>query len=583
MLCLEADEDDIRRVLTADMFYRRQRKWPLIEIPEGQVMFPLGEREIAQSLDKETCAYHIYHNFPHLKTILKKHRGKIAVCGGLPATFLRSHLVSNQAADSIDADIFFYGVSAEEATQILIDCVATIVSETNARTTTTNLDLDQDYIKQIQIERRLHITNIIVRYSRGVPIFGKNTSTLYTRLYQFVHRIYPSLDSILGAFDLGHCMFAFDGEKMWTNPLGLWSGVNNIIILDTSRRSTSYEHRILKYLNRFNASLYMPGFDLDKLYRIISNRKEGRKHTMEKIVTLIKELGLRATKYRDIDEVIDKHFEFPEDEDHICFHRLRIGPHSAFRAVTTDRTKIKNLDSPEYLLKYSDYSHLKMYDTCVAQANNTVLRCNNLDGVVVAISYDHSTEKDRHSYDKVVADFKHLISDPEVECDLDLCRTNMEAHIYTVSLLNPNHRVKLYGEWLGELQRIVIPKGDNTVQENDESDFRLEWHNLKLNRQKVIDKAISILGDRVLQAQDNLRGIKWNTQSPHQQWTASLNPIVEHPSLYYGEYYKTFSVGIPVEIEIRLRLGRRQKGCVLATLNRDTFSLLLRYIIRYYM
>lgn len=65
--------------------------------------------------------------------------------------------------------------------------------------------------------------------------------------YQFVLRVYPSIGHVLGGFDLGAAMIAYDGFNILATELGAWSAMGRILIADISRRSTSFEHRLDKY------------------------------------------------------------------------------------------------------------------------------------------------------------------------------------------------------------------------------------------------------------------------------------------------------------------------------------------------
>jgi len=65
--------------------------------------------------------------------------------------------------------------------------------------------------------------------------------------YQFIHRMYPSVESILGGFDLGPAMIAYTGRQIVATELGAWSAFSKTLIVDISRRSTSFEHRLKKY------------------------------------------------------------------------------------------------------------------------------------------------------------------------------------------------------------------------------------------------------------------------------------------------------------------------------------------------
>lgn len=57
--------ESVRHVLTADWFYRKQQAWPLLVLDDS---IPIANK--------------IFGEFELLDTILKRHKGKLAACGG---------------------------------------------------------------------------------------------------------------------------------------------------------------------------------------------------------------------------------------------------------------------------------------------------------------------------------------------------------------------------------------------------------------------------------------------------------------------------------------------------------------------
>ena len=67
---------------------------------------------------------------------------------------------------------------------------------------------------------------------------------------QIILRIYSSISEILHGFDLGSSAIAYDGAHVYMTSLGQYSYANSVNIVDPSRRSTTYESRLYKYLLR---------------------------------------------------------------------------------------------------------------------------------------------------------------------------------------------------------------------------------------------------------------------------------------------------------------------------------------------
>jgi len=104
--------------------------------------------------------------------------------------------------------------------------------------------------------------------------------------YQFIHRVYPSVESILGGFDLGPAMVAYDGHRILATELGAWSALSKTIIVDISRRSTSFEHRLKKYSNTCHV-LY-PGLAPDTTSEHLSSWITG-KQCHQELMEIIEE------------------------------------------------------------------------------------------------------------------------------------------------------------------------------------------------------------------------------------------------------------------------------------------------------
>jgi hypothetical protein len=70
--------------------------------------------------------------------------------------------------------------------------------------------------------------------------------------HQLILRLYPSAEAVIGGFDLGSCavMLHDYGTRLSFTHLGAWCDALSINIVDCSRRSPSYEQRLVKYATR---------------------------------------------------------------------------------------------------------------------------------------------------------------------------------------------------------------------------------------------------------------------------------------------------------------------------------------------
>ena len=67
---------------------------------------------------------------------------------------------------------------------------------------------------------------------------------------QLVLRVYPTVASVIQAFDVDSCCMAYDGRRTYLTEAAARSVVTRSLILDPSRRSPTYESRLIKYMGR---------------------------------------------------------------------------------------------------------------------------------------------------------------------------------------------------------------------------------------------------------------------------------------------------------------------------------------------
>lgn len=531
----ETYNDEIRRVLTADWVYRKARKWPLIE--------------------KYVDESRIFDNFPLIKPLLIKYSGKLAICGGAVANcFIQGWFKRGM----MDVDLFFYNVTVEEANAILEDGVATLVSTAS----------DCTYVR---IERRHLITNVVVHRVE------ENGYTQINRVYQFVHRIYPSLDTILGGFDIPLCMFSLTFERgefrIQGTPIADYCMRNRVLIIDTTRRSTSYEHRVLKYKKRFDAKVIFPGLDMTHVKNELSKEIDARRLSfkLDKLDELMCNLGLTFTgdfKNSMVRE-IDTNYDYDSDDEFadrvpkaptIKFTNMQLNIHEQLGPLNKKSSDRPASALPVLLLKFSDYGDTKTRFDYVKDSNGSMLRCNNLDGVMEVNQYNMADPSlPQTSYEMALDHFREMISDPIVEYT-SIGGLNGFSN-RTFRGLSTRKKICMFAEFF-----IDLVKNDNKNYFSD----HIQAIEETLRRRENDNHA------KVIQM---LTGVKWITENPGRQWTSSINPIFKNPRDFYGECYKSFTVGIPDEVETLLRLILLQLGCP-----KDIRNLICYYVVtRNYM
>jgi len=526
----EKFRQEARAILTTDMVQRRERKWPLREVP----------------ILAGPWAIHMFE-FHALLFLLSKYRGKLTLCGGLPSLFV----VQNVSAGSgvMDADLFFHNVTIEEANKILEDCVATIVA------TETKIER-----QSVRIERRQHITNVVVHSGiQAEPVYGSQC----TRVYQFIHRIYPSLDAILGGFDIPLCMFAYDGTTVWGTDIACWSLKNLCIIVDTTRRSTSYEHRIIKYSRRFGADVFFPGLSpID--FTEPSQIREKIENLALKLHQMIAESSFR---------LVDDRHGYPVHAQHwFESHLMEMNPGKKFDVMMVKEDgKVRQLYKPlndetrrlTNIKKYSDYSDCQIWARRIPKANATMLRCNNFEGVIVFMQYQtdpHVSEKEARE------DFRRMVAKPVVIVK--------PLKALNINIYDPKTVQNI--KWLGVFQK----RGNDICSQRSKP--RVHSQESFAATEELRKEINQYVEEEAIRMQNVLTGISWIVTNPGRQWTSSCNPIFEDPRQFYGPNYVPFLVGIPPEVEFVLRLGKRDAKSAFYHIPRDVFNIILRFVVRQY-
>ncbi|KAJ5067611.1 hypothetical protein M0811_02799 [Anaeramoeba ignava] len=140
------------------------------------------------------------------------------------------HRISYKASD---IDIFIYGLNEKEA------------SEKVARLT-----------KQI-IENSIFADDYSVYNSQNTVTIVSNWPF---RHLQVILRLYKSPAEVLLGFDVDSCCVGFDGKKVYASPRFLRATTKRYNMVDLTRRSPSYESRLLKYAHR-GFCVAIPGFN----------------------------------------------------------------------------------------------------------------------------------------------------------------------------------------------------------------------------------------------------------------------------------------------------------------------------------
>lgn len=171
----------------------------------------------------------------------------VVIAGGSAA---RPLYVNNRSM-FIDNDIFIYGISDEELFWKKINEIASyIINE--------SIKIDPSCDATQKIKKGILIINV---YSRRSELYQE---------YQIILRMYHSVSSVIHAFDIPSCCIAFDGKTTYTTTLGAYAHANQVNLVSTKYRSTTFELRLIKYFKR-GFALGMVGYNVEKAFDDESN------------------------------------------------------------------------------------------------------------------------------------------------------------------------------------------------------------------------------------------------------------------------------------------------------------------------
>lgn len=184
---------------------------------------------------------------------------------------------------------------------------------------------------------------------------------------QIIFRLYSSISEILHGFDMGSSAVGFDGQKVYFTSLSKFSYENNCNIIDTTRRSSTYEKRLNKYLNR-GFDILMPDFDMSKATTNMISRY-GLNEVLEfpNFVVIYDEVQQNIIQ--------SKGFFFPKKD-----------------RVESDYGSVSRIDMGEYALFYRN-----LYNIIRGNVDNLIFVPKKIDDVLLS-NFEHFKSKVEYFY-----------------------------------------------------------------------------------------------------------------------------------------------------------------------------------------
>jgi len=150
-----------------------------------------------------------------------------------------------------DIDVFVYGLSELQAT----NRVRSFTKALNAR--------GREMLKmRDKNDRKIYYSDpFFIKSENCITLtFGGNLSIKI----QIILRLYTTKSEILHGFDMGSSAVGFDGQQVYFTGLGKLAYECQCNVVDTTRRSNTYENRLQKYYER-GFKIVLPHLDMSKL------------------------------------------------------------------------------------------------------------------------------------------------------------------------------------------------------------------------------------------------------------------------------------------------------------------------------
>jgi len=172
--------------------------------------------------------------------ILNIGNGKMSLCGGSIISLLKGSYPN-------DFDLFFHSDSVDEIDDIFNNCL--------------------NYINVLGIDEHEKITYTKSQYIMQINFSYKG----YYYCIQFIKRVYKTKEQILFGFDLAPSRLGYNPKDgIFATICGAISFSMKVFCIDSSKRSTSFGHRLSKYCYDKEYTLLLPQLNLE----LIKSKKE---------------------------------------------------------------------------------------------------------------------------------------------------------------------------------------------------------------------------------------------------------------------------------------------------------------------
>jgi len=428
----------------------------------------------------------------------------LLIAGGCVGNYLTSEKGRNNSSSG-DVDIFIYGLNNDQANARLKEFIQDLIDQSKVSHDLKMLKAQEEAAKNGRKHYSEEHKMEFLRNKNGITINGH---------LQIIFRLYKTKSEILHGFDLGSSAVGFDGQNVYMTSLGKFSYEYRCNIIDTTRRSTTYEKRLEKYFNR-GFDIIFPNLDITIL------RTNYHRYYLEEVC----ELPFFQFGYRKIEgnKIIFSKFYY-------SYYYQRDLPNSNPNQQMSTDYSLDDLD--EYQAFY----------------------CN---------LYNLIHDRDFFFYISNVANLEILEKGPHMSWrNIQNFYDNLKTKLYTSDRLLIGTINRYF-----TVRNIAQISDDLFIQRHDQS----KYINDLIEDQKNFAKQKMDL----LMAKDHSK-IPWIVDNPGTQLTSAFNPIIEDAEKWYLQYYtKTptnISSSFPIDLGEKERVEDEGSEVVTSTSSSEYVS-----------
>eukprot|EP00873_Tetraselmis_striata_P043722 jgi/Tetstr1/463986/TSEL_008791.t1 len=313
-----------------------------------------------------------------------------------------------------------------------------------------------------------------VKIGKTVITVASDCVDEYAPKLQLILRVYPTIASVIQAFDVDPCCMAYDGETTYLTHAAARAVVTKCMILDPSRRSLTFESRLIKYMKR-GLDLILPHFELNPSMVDTLVSMPHLEFTVNDVNGTVATVNIQPRAHQPASD-----YDILENyEGDLHYGLVRV----------VEKQNMENLVSDR---------HDRMFRVLTLADTRDVMR-----GVI---------ERGYMTYNDILP----------VETLVNMY-ARAESSYYWMSLSN------LSG--LGVMTRLMgmSPSAAKRILD-------LIYANKVVDLSGVLE-ALRNKGTSAYDRLRSEKFEMWVKTEPGRQWTASMNPAFEDPTEYYGEFY----------------------------------------------